>query len=206
MKHRVAVNGLTLVEMLVALVLTTTLTMLLVPGLMNTVHAWRDSRSDFADAVDVRMLEQFVRTVLEEQIPTAGDGPLGGGAGFQGGPGGFECVTRLPRHLAMPGLYRVRIDSIPDGQVGFSFRQIEVAGPARQQEHDQPIVLLKGRLRGLSVRYFGARAHEPPAWHDDWPRAAPAPSLVEIVADIVGRRPSVLRVAVPSTGIAGAST
>jgi len=102
-------RGFTLVELLIALVLVATMTVLLFSGLRLGSRAWEAVETVSERVSDLRVARNFIDRMLLQarDVAVVGDGvelPV-----FAGEPQRLELVAPLSEHVGIPGLYVLRL-------------------------------------------------------------------------------------------------
>lgn len=183
-------RGLTLLEMLIALVLMSLLLVLLFGGLRLASRSW-DAGSGYTDRVaQMQLVENFLRRRIAEVFPyrlrTNPNRPNAVFLGYGAGSHVLQFVAPMPAAGARGGLYVLRIGVAPGkhGQALMLWRAPLGASQAGDSV-DSPVnapVVLADRVAGVEFAYFGAPAgtNAPPAWHSEWPDPTQPPRLVRM--------------------------
>ena len=110
------VLGFTLVELLIALVLISVITLLMFSGLRLGSRAWEGVETVSDQVNDVRVARNFIERTLRQARPASVvfDGeqwPI-----FAGDTKGLELAAPLSEHVGIPGLYILRLVVEPAGE------------------------------------------------------------------------------------------
>jgi len=110
------VRGFTLVELLIALVLISVITVLMFSGLRLGSRAWEGVETVSDRVNDVRVARNFIERTLRQARPASVvfDGeqwPI-----FAGDTEGLELAAPLSEHVGIPGLYILRLVLEPAGE------------------------------------------------------------------------------------------
>ncbi|GHE20918.1 prepilin-type N-terminal cleavage/methylation domain-containing protein [Halomonas urumqiensis] len=185
--NRGAQRGLTLVEVLVALVITGVVLGAAFGGLHVAVAAWESGNRHGEWAREERLVEQWI----VRQLAAARHLPLNPAATasppvvFSGSAEAMTLVAPLAAHHGPPGLRLIHLQVDPRAAT------LSVAYPLwGQQEQDSQVdettrrVLLEESLESVRFAYFGRRsADDALAWHDDWRDSSRLPRAVRIVIE-----------------------
>jgi len=185
-------QGLTLLEMMIALLLLSMLLMLLFGGLRLASSSW-DRGSAFTDNVSqMQLVENFMRREISQAVPYRlqlnPQDPNALLAGYEGGASRLRFVARMPAAAAKGGLYVLTFALMPhnDAQALVLLREpVDHTGSATEGQADDttnaPLVLID-RVSHLDFAYFGAPAgsQRPASWLSNWPDSANAPQLIRM--------------------------
>lgn len=182
-----AQRGLTLVEVLVALVITGVVLSAAFGGLHVAVAAWETGNRHGEWAREERLVEQWiVRQVADARhLPLNPADPTRPPVVFSGRAGAMTLVAPLAAHHGPPGLRLIQLRVDP------RTTELSVAYPLWGQ-HDregQDIeapgrTLLDSSMESVRFAYFGRRSpDDAPAWHDDWTDSTHLPRAVRIAIE-----------------------
>ncbi|MCY4339734.1 MAG: prepilin-type N-terminal cleavage/methylation domain-containing protein [Gammaproteobacteria bacterium] len=174
--------GFSLLEVLVALVLSSLMLLMLYSSLYAGVHNWRTGELRIRANDDKRLALSFMRRVTAELLPMRQVGEEGQRMLFRGDATTLQFVSRLPAHHAGGGVYFLRLRTGPETLL-LDYRPL-----ARDQDmleedifEDAEQVALLEDIEGIALDYFGRNgAHAEPAWHDEWDDAARLPTLIRL--------------------------
>lgn len=179
-------EGFTLVEALVALMLSVLVLSFLSAGLHFSLKAWQTS-DNFDRMSQVEAARDFLRRTLAAAEPVrvrGKDGELR--LAFTGDSRRLEFVTALPERHVKAGLYEVTLYLEPEdvgSQAGRTFTlKIRIApfhaGQSASQVHETS--LLTG-IQIFEINYFGDLIEEKKArWHQRWNKGSILPSLIRM--------------------------
>jgi len=186
-------QGLTLLEMMIALLLLSMLLMLLFGGLRLASSSW-DRGSAFTDHVSqMQLVENFMRREISQAVPYRlklnPQDPNALLAGYEGTTHRLRFVARMPAAAVKGGLYVLTFALMPqnDKQALVLLREpVDPTGSATKGQADDeainaPLVLIDG-VSHLDFFYFGvpAGSQRPASWLPDWPDSANAPQLIRM--------------------------
>ena len=168
--HRPA--GFTLVEVMVALALTTALLVATYAGLWVGMK----SNARVANTITDNAVDRTVTYFLRKQLRQVRSEGLGDATQFGGGPQSLHFSSRYFR--GQPALYTFQIGMMP-GAGGKLTLKIEVAHPLVDTT---PVsdTLIRG-IRNLVFEYFGqTRSDDEARWHPAWNDSDRLPQLVRM--------------------------
>lgn len=186
-------QGLTLLEMMIALLLLSMLLMLLFGGLRLASSSW-DRGSAFTDNVSqMQLVEGFMRREISQAAPyRLKQDPQDPNAlllGYKGESQRLRFVARMPAAAAHGGLYILTfgLSQHNDKQALTLWRepigQPDLAGEAQANDApvNAPVILAQG-VSHLQFSYYGAPAagNQPASWQPDWPDTNRAPQLIRM--------------------------
>lgn len=193
-KNPVTQRGLTLLEMMIALLLLSMLLMLLFGGLRLASSSW-DRGSAFTDQVSqMQLVENFMRREISQaaayrlqQDPQDPNAVL---LGYQGSAKRLRFVAPMPQAAAKGGLYVLTfgLSEQEGGQQALTLWREPTgkadtpsqANPANEAA-DAPVILARHVSR-LEFSYYGvpAGSSQPATWLPDWPDNQNAPQLIKM--------------------------
>jgi len=186
-------RGMTLLEVLVALMVLALTGMLLSEGLHFGARAW-DRAGGRAELAVARFdASQTLRSLVEQAEPTAfpGDGTFEGGAG--------SLALAVHESARLTGGHGRRIEIIHDDRA--QEIRLRLSDPEDPGEVEQ-VALLNG-VADFGIRYFGQdETRSAPEWMDSWPETAAMPLLVEIEVAFADGSPSLIIDAAPRKRVA----
>jgi general secretion pathway protein J len=186
-------QGLTLLEMMIALVLLSLLLMLLFGGLRLASRSW-DRGSAFTDNVSqMQLVENFMRREISQAEPYRlkqdPQDPKALLAGYEGQSHRLRFVASMPAAAARGGLYVLTFALMPhgDGKALILLREpvdrvtSTISGQDGDDTANAPLVLIDG-VSHLDFSYFGvpAGSQSPPSWQPSWPDSTNAPQLIRM--------------------------
>jgi general secretion pathway protein J len=177
-------RGFTLLELLVAMVLLSLLTLAIGGGLRFGVRAWEASGRRSSHVLDVQTVQDAIRRQLGQALPLVlPEATLGQvRVAFDGRPNRVRFVAPIPVEVG-GGLHTFtigRLDGTPDGVLLMAWHPFNPDSDFDREHAGEQIELLSG-VSAISISYFGA--NEPgaaAAWHDRWRNAASLPGLVRV--------------------------
>ncbi|SEP88811.1 general secretion pathway protein J [Ectothiorhodospira magna] len=181
------IAGFTLVEVLVALTLTSLLLLSLITGLRGISDAATRTDALAQRVTEMRLVSDFLRHHVAGALSVTYADPDQDATPprhyFQGDARRLQWVGELQAVHAPGGLFVFRLQALPDQgilQLGY------MPYPGRQWHGDwageQRHVLIQG-LDHWAVRYQDARGQ----WHDQWQDSSGLPTLVSIMIQAEGR-------------------
>ena len=183
-------RGLTLLEMLIALVLMSLLLVLLFGGLRLASRSW-DAGDAYGTRVEqMQLVENFLRRRISEVFPyrlrSNPNQPNAVFLGYAAASQGVQFVAPMPAAGARGGLYILRVGLAPSkhGQALMLWRTPLGAaqpGDAGDSAANAPVILAD-RVGSVEFAYFGtpSGSNAPPAWHAEWQDATQPPRLVRM--------------------------
>jgi general secretion pathway protein J len=182
-------QGLTMIELLLALAILAVLTGFLAGGLSMARRAFDADRASAAGSQTDAAIES-ISALIASALPVRLN---------QGGPAASLLFDGRQAALLFVGLSEGR--SLPGGPHKFNLRRhgtdlvVDVTAPPARAKTEAPepaplgVVVLHG-VREVSFRYFGRiNPTAAPGWRTDWPRLERLPDLVSISVDFEdGRR------------------
>lgn len=188
--HR-AERGFTLVEVMVALALTTALLSAVYAGLWITITSTGRIASTIADNDSERTITHFLRQQLRH-VETRG---LEDSARFSGDARSLRFSVR--HFQGDPSLRTFRI-GVPPGNPDTLTIEISASDPATQAAPLRAVLITE--LESLALEYHGASADAPKVeWHQTWSQADKLPQLVRVKYRRSGK--SELELFLPVAGI-----
>ena len=180
-------TGLTLLEVLIALVLLTALVGILFNGLNLFTKSWQKMSARIDENQRWRLVNQFLHRELSSALPLRRDGLEHSDLLFDGDPHTLQFVGPIPSHLSRGGPHLIRLsrETADDHyQLVFSYTRLATEpnplGKDLFHDHIYKTILLDD-LRVLEFSYFGnERPSYPNQWHDDWISDSDLPRLVKI--------------------------
>jgi general secretion pathway protein J len=170
--------GFTLVEVLVALAVTSLLAGLLYQGLRLGNRAWLALSARAAAADEVMVAHGLLRQVLDQAYPLPAPTAQGYQVDFQGQVKEIVFWTPPPDIWAYPGgIIQARLQlRNADGRRDLVLALSEdLADPRRTEQ----VILLRG-IADIAMEYFGAVGTAVPAWRGNWQGQPALPQLVRL--------------------------
>jgi general secretion pathway protein J len=183
-------RGLTLLEMLIALVLMSLLLVLLFGGLRLASRSW-DAGDAYGTRVEqMQLVENFLRRRISEVFPyrlqANPNRPNAVFLGYGAGSQGIQFVAPMPAAGARGGLYILRIGLAPSkhGYALMLWRTplgTEQPDNAQESAANAP-VMLADHVGSVEFAYFGrpSGTDGPPAWNAQWRDPTQVPLLVRM--------------------------
>ena len=190
---QLAQRGLTLLEMMIALLLLSMLLMLLFGGLRLASSSW-DRGSAFTDHVSqMQLVEGFMRREIAQAAPYRlkqdSQEPNALLLGYEGGAKRLRFVARMPAAAARGGLYELTFGLSDDnGKQALTLwrKPIGMAHSGESQQEDveatnAPVILARN-VAHMEFSYFGVPggSQRPASWMPDWPDNNNAPQLIRM--------------------------
>lgn len=178
-------GGFTLLELLVALVLLSLVSLTLAGGIRFGTRAWEAGARRGADALDMKLAQGVIRGFLGQAIPVAlPETELGRlRVAFEGRPDRVSFVATVPAEVG-GGLKAFTLGVGSGRALVLSRRGFDPQGPSFGGGDEERSVLLEG-VSDASFAYFGSTSPgSPPEWLPDWPVADALPRLVRISLDV----------------------
>jgi general secretion pathway protein J len=178
-------EGFTLLELLVALVLLSLVSLTLAGGIRFGTRAWEAGARRGADTLDMQLAQGAIRRFLGQAIPVAlPEAELGRlRIAFEGRPDRVSFVASVPAEVG-GGLKAFTIGVGNGGDLVLSRRAFDPQGPSFGGGNEERSVLLEG-VSDASFAYFGPpRPDASPEWLPAWPVADALPRLVRISLDV----------------------
>lgn len=179
-------SGLTLVELLVALVLLALIATMMSGGIRFGVRAWEAADARLEEDTRVQAVQALLRRQFNRAYPASGAGVRERGqVDFEGRADGLRFITALPAHLGPGGRSVVALEGAQDaGEAALILRwRPHRPGFGEDDEEEdwaEDHVLIPG-IEGLEFAYFGAeKPGDEPRWFDDWRERRTLPTLVRL--------------------------
>jgi prepilin-type N-terminal cleavage/methylation domain-containing protein len=170
-------QGLTLLEVLIALALLCLIGAVLYPGLRTSVQAWTRT-AEHADEIENNITsERFVRTEIEQLLPVMQITGTTQALAFRGDQRALEFVSPLPQLRALPGLYNIRLYGATQGSATLELRCQYELWRNQSLRSTAPEVVLLTDLTDIRFAYQMARD---PAWQSVWSRPDVLPARVRV--------------------------
>ena len=178
--------GFTLIELLVAITLLGLLMAALFGGLQLGARAWETGQRRIEASSTLQIVQQFIRTRLEQAVPVylidqRGESRIA----FRGRMEEVSFVAPLPDLLG-GGLYQFTLglsgDDVGRPHLGLAWRRflVDAQGEPVPGEVLGQRTLVTGPDT-LSFAYYGTAGSDPaPRWHDDWSEVEALPLLVRL--------------------------
>lgn len=193
---RVHQSGLTLLEMLIALVLLSILLVLLFGGLRLASRSWSAGDRYVNQTAQMVAVQEFLRSRISQVFPyriepdrEPADAVF---LGYGAGPHEVRFVAPMPAASARGGLYMLRIGLAQNADGGKDLmlwrtplnpgtEALRSAADDGGTEAFAPTILVKN-VRDVDFSYFGrpAGSSGPPVWHSHWSDPTQAPRLVRM--------------------------
>lgn len=179
-------RGFTLIELLIAVVILSVMLVLAFNGLRLGIASW-DRVGDRADASEqMRGVEHFLRTRLEQARALADPGQPGRGiVSFSGTESTLRFVAPMPGQVVQGGLYWLTVATRPDSAGGtdlvLAYELYQDAGWERLSDDLSGEVILYRNVDALKLAYFGAGSLQgTPGWRDTWQGMGRLPALIKM--------------------------
>lgn len=180
-------TGLTLVEVLIALVLLTALVGILFNGLNLFTKSWQKMSARLDENQRWRLVSQFLHRELSSALPLRHGSLEHSDLLFDGDPHTLQFVGPIPSHFSRGGPHLIRLSRETVGehyQLVFSYTRLAAEpnplGKDLFHDHVYKTILLDD-LHVLEFSYFGnEQPSYPNQWHDDWISDSNLPRLVKI--------------------------
>lgn len=178
-------HGFTLVEVVIALSITSVLFVLLFDGLRTGQRAGLavEQRNERADALG--SAERFFRQHLQQALPVADDarGSPAGAVAFDGARHHLSFVAAMPMRSGQGGLFRFSVGmDEQNGQLWLRYRHYRDAlreGSSNGTDEQDEMVLLD-HIGALEFAYLEREPGGTARWHYDWQRRDRLPALVRV--------------------------
>lgn len=196
MSRRASSAGFTLLELMIAIVLASLLSVLTYAGLQLGVRAWEASDRRLQDQEDRYLRRQFLRRLLEsptQRFLRGEDAVLQ--VGFEGQGQGVIFIARLPQIDSSPQDYWVQltqqeVESRRGPKVwqlvmrymtydGFGNVDWELLEDQFNVSADQE-VLIEELSEPLKFQYLEQESGREPTWRDDWLQRESLPLLIQV--------------------------
>lgn len=180
-------TGFTLIEVVLAMVLLSTMLLLLYSGISFALRSW-----DAGDAVgrriaDRRIGEAFLRRELNELFPMRWKDALQVKVAFTGESDRLRFVSTRPVGIALGGLALVNVEVEGDARRGERHLMMRRAMPDDEakdfgplEQAQKPSIVIAD-VDSVTFSYFGAENDfTEPKWHDKWPYQGRVPMMVRM--------------------------
>lgn len=188
-------SGLTLIELLVALVLLAFVSMMLTGGLRFSARAWEYSDSQLEKSERLLSVQRLLRSIISTARPRdrrsarrrrSATGVTEQDA-FIGDPQIVKFIAQLPRHHGQGGLYRIAFEEIPGNQNTSNFlirwRPMEAgfADIKDGETEEWTKTILLENVEKIKFEYFGKlNKAENESWAETWSDSRQLPVLVRL--------------------------
>lgn len=180
--------GFTLVEVVLAMVLLSTMLLLLYSGISFALRSWDAADANGRRTADRRIGENFLRRELMEVFPMRWKDAMQVKVAFGGEPSRLRFVSTRPVGVALGGLALVNVEVEGDARRGERHLVMRRAMPDEEakdfrpleQSGEKPTILVAG-VDSVVFSYFGAENDfSPPKWVDSWPYPGRVPNMVRV--------------------------
>ncbi len=180
--------GFTLVEIVLAMVLLSTMMLLIYSGLSFALRSWDAGDASGRRTADRRIGENFLRRELTEVFPMRWKDAMAVKVAFSGEAERLRFVSTRPVGIAMGGLALVSVEVEGDARRRERHLLMRRAMPddeARdfaplQKVADKPTIVIAD-VDSVTFSYFGAENDfSEPRWMDTWPYPGRMPQLVRM--------------------------
>lgn len=179
--------GFTLVEMVLAMVLLSTMVLLLYSGLSFALRSWDAGDANGRRTADRRIGENFLRRELTEIFPMRWKDATAVKVAFSGEPGRLRFVSTRPVGVSLGGLALVNVEVEGDARRGERHLVMRRALPDDEARDFGPLevtesssILVAG-VESARFAYFGAENDfSEPRWMDEWSYPGRIPQLVRM--------------------------
>lgn len=179
-------SGLTLVELLVALVLLALIATMMSGSIRFGVRAWESADARVEQDTRIQAVQALLRRQFNRAYPAPGAGARQRGqVEFEGRADGLSFVTALPAHLSPGGRSVVALEGTRDDGEAALILRWRPHRPGFGEDDDEEDWaenrVLIPRIEGLEFAYFGSeKAGDDPRWFDDWQQRRTLPALVRL--------------------------
>ncbi len=180
-------SGFTLVEIVLAMVLLSTMMLLLYSGLSFALRSWDAGDANGRRVTDRRIGENFLRRELTEVFPMRWKDATAVKVAFSGERERLRFVSTRPVGIALGGLALVNVEVEGDARKRERHLMMRRAmpddaatdfGPLDQSE--KPTIVIAD-VDSVSFGYFGAENDfGEPRWMDAWPYPGRIPQMVRV--------------------------
>ncbi|MDY0330448.1 MAG: prepilin-type N-terminal cleavage/methylation domain-containing protein [Thiomonas sp.] len=194
-KTRRPQHGLTLLEMMIAMLLLSMLLMLLFGGLRLASSSW-DRGSAFTDHVSqMQLVEDFMRREISQavayRLKQDPQDPKAVLLGYQGSAKRLRFVALMPQAAVKGGLYVLTfgLSQQENGRQALTLwrEPVDADGLAHEQPSTDessayaPVILAR-HVAHLAFSYYGVPfgSNQPASWLADWPDNSNAPQLIRM--------------------------
>ena len=186
MKARVE-SGFTLVEVVLAMVLLSTMMLLLYSGMSFALRSWDAGDANGRRVADRRIGENFLRRELTEIFPMRWKDATQVKVAFSGEPERLRFVSTRPVGVALGGLALVNVEVEGDARRGERHLMMRRAMPDEEakdfkplEQAQKPTVIIAG-VESVVFSYFGSENDfSLPKWMDKWPYPGRVPQMVRM--------------------------
>lgn len=184
---RRANSGFTLVEVVLAMVLLSTMLLLLYSGISFALRSWDAGDRNGRRVADRRIGENFLRRELTEIFPMRWKDPMQVKVAFSGEAERLRFVSTRPVGISLGGLALVNVEVEGDARRGERHLVMRRAmpddaakdfGPLQQAE--KPTIVIPD-VESVVFSYFGSENDfSLPKWMDTWPYPGRVPQMVRV--------------------------
>ena len=185
---RRAQAGFTLVEIVLAMVLLSTMMLLLYSGLSFALRSWDAGDAGGRRTADRRIGENFLRRELTEVFPMRFKDAMTVKVAFSGEAQRLRFVSTRPVGLTMGGLALVSVEVEGDARRGERHLLMRRAMPDEEARDFGPLqnvaekpTIMIADVDSVTFAYFGSENDfSEPRWMDAWPFPGRVPQLVRV--------------------------
>ena len=180
--------GFTLVEIVLAMVLLSTMMLLLYSGLSFALRAWDAGDAGGRRTADRRIGENFLRRELTEVFPMRWKDPMTVKVAFSGEAQRLRFVSTRPVGITLGGLALVSVEVDGDARRHERHLLMRRAMPDEdakdfgplEQTTDKPTIVIAD-VDSVVFSYFGSENDfSEPRWMDTWPYPGRVPQMVRM--------------------------
>ena len=177
-------QGLTLLEFLLAMVIISLLMTVLYSALNTTVVAWRIIGSEVRTIEDSFAVEQFMRRTIEQALPVFVTGDRERSLVFHGEEKNIEFTGTLPKHVGLPGVYRIKFEVFADRtheRLEFGYQLLRDTNVQPQTRETAQREILIEELTEVSFEYYASTATPGrSSWVSSWDRNDTLPEIIRV--------------------------
>ena len=190
MTRRARQRGFTLVEVVLAMVLLSTMMLLLYAGISFALRSWDAADAGGRSVADRRIGENFLRRELTEVFPMRWKDSTMVKVAFSGEPERLRFVSTRPVGVALGGLALVSVEVEGDARRGERHLMMRRALPDDDAKDFAPIEeaaktekpsIIVANVDRVTFAYFGAENDfTEPKWVDKWPYQGRVPQMIRV--------------------------
>ena len=180
-------TGFTLVEVVLAMVLLSTMMLLIYAGLSFALRAWDAGDAGGRTVADRRIGENFLRRELTEIFPMRWKDPMQVKLAFSGEAHRLRFVSTRPVGISQGGLALVNVEVEGDARRGERHLVMRRAMPddeakdvAPLEQAEKPSILVM-HVDSVTFSYFGSENDfSEPKWMENWSYPSRVPQMVRM--------------------------
>ena len=175
-------QGLTLLEMLIAMMLSSVILVLLFSGIDTIQNSWLQSQRINNEINDLKIVDRFIRGRLEQALFLSENENTTGDIIFKGQANSISYLAPMMTYVGYPGIYEQTL-SLQDNKLIFEWKPYRKS--SQNNANDESRRILLEDVSDLRINYYGVtntESSESPSasWNDHWELKNGIPNLIKI--------------------------